>query len=101
MLNLTTVKNGVIVPADGGGKIYGLGLSSTLNIDNAVQVSHARASVGAAMGVVRKAYQDLVNAATPQGTGAAEHGKTGKVPAYLIAELANYRAGLARLTGSG
>ena len=101
LLNLTTVKNGVIVPADGGGKIYGLGLSSTLNIDNAVQVSHARASVGAAMGVVRKAYQDLVNAATPQGTGAAEHGKTGKVPAYLIAELANYRAGLARLTGSG
>lgn len=101
MINLTTVTNGVIMPADGGSKIYGLGLSSTLNIDSAAQVSHARAVVGAAMGIVRRAYQDLVTAATPQtaASAAAAAGKTGAVPAYLSAELANLQAGLARLTG--
>jgi hypothetical protein len=99
MVNLTTVKNNVIMPADGGSKIYGLGLSSTLNIDSAAQISHARAVVGAAMGIVRTAYQDLVNAATPQIPG-AQNGKTGgTVPAYLTAQLANLQAGLARLTG--
>jgi hypothetical protein len=101
MINLTTVKNGLIAPSDGGAKIYGLGLSSTLNIDDAAQISHARAVVGAAMGIVRTAYQDLVNAATPQTPG-AQNGKTGgTVPAYLTAQIANLQAGLARLTGGG
>jgi hypothetical protein len=101
MLNLTTItKAGATVPADGGPKIYGLGLSSTLNIDSAAQISHARAVVGAAMGIVRRAYQDLVTAASPQ-TAAAANGKTGTVPAYLSAQLANLQAGLARLSGVG
>jgi hypothetical protein len=99
MLNLTKVTNGAIMPSDGGAKIYGLGLSSTLNIDSAAQLSHARAVVGAAMGIVRTAYQDLVTAATPKLPGAATNGKTGTVPAYLTAELSNLKAGLARLTG--
>ncbi len=101
LLNLTTTTKGVTTPADGGPNIYGLGLSSTLNIDSAAQISHARAVVGAAMGIVRKAYQDLVTAATPKTAAsiAAANGKTGAVPAYLTAELANLQAGLARLTG--
>jgi hypothetical protein len=103
MINLTTTTNNVIVPADGGDKIYGLGLSSTLNIDSAAQISHARALVGAAMGIIRGAYRDLVAAATPQTAAsvAAANGKTGTVPAYLSAELANLQAGLARLMGGG
>jgi hypothetical protein len=98
LINLTTTVNGITKPADGGANIYGLGLSTTLNIDSAAQISHARAVVGAAMGIVRRAYQDLVNAATPQSPATA-NGKTGKVPAYLSAQLANLQAGLARLTG--
>ena len=104
MVNLTTTTNNVIMPADGGAKIYGLGLSSTLNIDSAAQITHARAVVGAAMGIVRKAsISDLVAAATPQTAAslAAANGKTGTVPAYLSAELANLQAGLARLMGGG
>jgi hypothetical protein len=99
--------NGVTKPADGGSKIYGLNLSSTLNIDNAAQISHVKAVVVAAMGVVRRAYQDLVTAATPQNAAtaaaaaAAAAGKTGTVPQYLTNELANLQAGLARLTGGG
>jgi hypothetical protein len=101
LLHMNTTKNGVTMPADGGSKIYGLGLSSTLNIDSAAQISHARAVVGSAMGVVRRAYQDLVTAATPKtaATAAAAAGKTGKVPQYLTNQLANLHAGLARLTG--
>ncbi len=100
VLNLTTTTKGVTGPADGGPNIYGLGLSSTLNIDSAAQVSHARAVVGAAMGVIRKAYQDLVTAATPKVPGTPANGKLGPVPAYLTAQIANLQAGLARLTGS-
>lgn len=101
LINLTTTKDGVTAPADGGSKIYGLGLSSTLNIDSTAQITHARAVVGAAMGIVRKAYQDLVTAATPQTPAslAAAKGQTGKVPQYLTNEIANLNAGLLRLTG--
>ena len=89
-------------PADGGTQIFGLGLASTLNIDNAAQLSHAKAVIASAQGVIRKAYQALVTAATPQNpaqTAAAASGKTGTVPQYLSNELANLTAGLQRLTG--
>ena len=53
------------------------------------------------MGVVRRAYQDLVTAASPPNpaAAAAANGKTGTVPQYLTNELANLTAGLQRLTG--
>jgi len=90
-------------PADGGTQIFGLGLASTLNIDNAAQLSHAKAVVASAQGVIRKAYQALVTAATPvnpaQASAAANGGTGGTVPQYLSNELANLQAGLARLTG--
>jgi hypothetical protein len=88
--------------ADGGSTIYGLGLSSTLNLDSTAQIKHAQASIAAAMGVIRTAYQDLVTAASPKtpATAAAAAGKSGgTVPTYLTNEIANLNAGLARLTG--
>jgi hypothetical protein len=102
VLSQTVTNNGVTTAADGGSTIYGLGLSSTLNIDSAAQISHALASISSAMGVVRTAYQDLVTAATPKSaaSAAATAGKTGTVPAYLTAQIANLQAGLARLTGT-
>ena len=54
------------------------------------------------MGVIRKAYQGLVTAATPatpQSVAAKAAKASGPVPAYLTAQIANYQAGLARLTG--
>ena len=96
---IITIK-GVIKQGDGGNKIYGLGLSSTLNIDSAAQISHAKAVVGTSLGIVRRAYQDLVTAATPHtpAAAAAAAGKKGVVPPYLSSELANLTAGLRRLT---
>ncbi|MFL5295373.1 MAG: hypothetical protein ACJ798_03225 [Phenylobacterium sp.] len=103
MVNLTQLKNGVTSPADGGAKIYGLGLSSSLNLSNASQISHALASVSSALGVIRQVYRDLVAAATPKSALAAAQaaGKVGEAPAYLKAQVANYQAGLARLLGGG
>ncbi|WP_394764368.1 hypothetical protein [Phenylobacterium sp.] len=101
VLSKTTTTKGVTKQTDGGSKIYGLNLSSTLNIDDAAQISHVKAVVLASMGVVRRAYQDLVIAATPQtGAAKAANGKpAGTVPQYLTNELANLTAGLQRLTG--
>ena len=101
-LNQTMTSNGVTMPADGGSQIYGLGLSGTLNLSSAAQISQARAGIAAAMGIVRKAYQDMVTAATPKTPGqtaAASSANSGTVPAYLTSEIANLQAGLARLTG--
>lgn len=104
-LNLTNFNSvtSKSTPADGGSPIYGLGLSSTLNLSNASQISHSQAVIAAAMGVVRKAYQDLVAANTPltaaQKIAATNKSANNAVPAYLTNQLANLQAGLARLTG--
>jgi len=104
ILRKTTTINDKVVPADGGSQIYGLGLPSDINLSDKDQISHALATIGGAMGVVRKAYQGLVDAATPQAVldarARANAAASGPVPAYLTAQLANYQAGLARLTGS-
>jgi hypothetical protein len=91
-------KNGKSVPADGNGQIYGLGLTTDLNLSNPDQINHALAQIAQAMGVIRSAYQDLVAAANPQAA-AAKAAPTGPVPAYLTNQIANYQAALDRLSG--
>jgi WD40 repeat protein len=104
VLNQTVTANDVTTPADGGSDIYGLGLSSTLDLTSKSQISLAKASIGAAMGEVRQAYQQLVTDETPtnpaqKAAAAAANGSSGgTVPAYLTNEIANLNAGLARLT---
>jgi hypothetical protein len=105
VLSLTTSNSqGQSMPADGGAKIFGLGLSSTLNLSNASQISHAQAVIAQAMVVVRAAYQSLVAAATPQTqaqkVAAANKSAGNAVPTYLTNQIANEQAGLARLMGS-
>lgn len=91
---------GASVPADGKGQIFGLGLESDLKLDSAVEIAHAAADISTAMGVIRKAYKDLVAQATPQSNvPAASEAVTGTVPKYLQDQLANYQAALTRLGG--
>jgi hypothetical protein len=96
-INLSKQANGKTVPADGGAKIYGLGLSSNLNLNDASQISHALAQVSASLGVVRTAYRDLVNLENPPPKNAGN--TNASVPTYLTNQIANLQAGLARLTG--
>lgn len=95
-----TGKDGKTTPADGKGAFYGLGLEKDLNLDDADGVSHAKAVLAAALGVIRNAYKDLKEAATPLNERATEKAKaTGPVPAYLTNQIANYQAALNRLSG--
>jgi hypothetical protein len=95
------VKSGGTLPADGKPQIYGLGLPSDLNLQDAKSILHAAAEVAAAQGVIRKAYKDLVAAASPKTPEqiAATAAATGKVPQYLQNQIANYQAALQRLGG--
>lgn len=98
--NTVIDKKGASTSADGKGQIFGLGLEADLRLDSAVEIAHAQADIATAMGVIRKAYKDLVAQATPQSdTPAASAPITGTVPQYLQNQLANYQAALARLGG--
>ncbi|HEX2560968.1 MAG TPA: hypothetical protein VHK87_12870, partial [Phenylobacterium sp.] len=96
----TKVVDGKTVPADGKAPLYGLGLPSDLNLNDAEQVRHAMAEISAAMGVIRTAYKDLVAKASPKAAPSTVN-PTGQVPAYLQSQIANYQSALDRLTGGG
>lgn len=73
-------------------KTFGLSLSATLNLANAEAIAMAKDQVQLAIKTMRDAYRAL----SPE---AAKPRVTGKAPAYLQAQIANYQAALARLTG--
>ena len=102
--NTTVDKNGAVVPSDGKGQIYGLGLDDGLNLDTASAMSHVASQLANAQGVIRQAYKDLLAAATPDSVKKAQQAATaaasGTVPAYLTAQIANYQAGLDKLLGN-
>ncbi|MDQ8027667.1 MAG: transcriptional regulator, partial [Brevundimonas sp.] len=71
---------------------FGLGLPTNLNLGSASAIATAGEKLQAAMKVIRDAYRGL----SPEANKPAV---TGQAPAYLQAQLANYQAALARLTG--
>lgn len=97
-IRMTEMVNGKSVPADGKGMLYGLGLESRLNLSDETERKHAIAEIGAAMGKIRDAYKGLRAASAPPEPE-AKAAVTGKVPAHLQAQLANYQAALQRLSG--
>ncbi|MDB5458908.1 MAG: regulatory protein FlaEY [Caulobacteraceae bacterium] len=78
---------------------YGLNLPTNLNLNTATDAQHASNAIQAAMYAVKQAYQDLVNPPTMASEqAAAAKSSGGSVPTYLTNQIANYSAGLARLT---
>src|SRR5690606_5121295 len=67
----TRMVDGKAVPTDGKAPLYGLGLPSDLNLDDAQQVRHAMAEISSAMSVIRTAYKDLVAKASPRTAAAS------------------------------
>ena len=63
------------------------------------EIKHAKAVIATALGKIRAAYKDLEAQARPQTPATNNPSANGPVPAYLQAQLANYQAGLSRLTG--
>jgi hypothetical protein len=93
-----TVQNGLTDPTQL--RDYGLDLPASLSIGTAAQAQAAASALSAAMSAVQQAYQDLANPPTLASEAAAQgQSSSGSVPAYLTAQIANYQAGLDRLTG--
>lgn len=83
---------GYIGPSSSDLKTFGLDLPKTMNLRDADAVKRANDKLAAAIVTLRSAYRALA----PKSTTPAI---TGEAPAYLKAQLANYQAALARLTG--
>jgi hypothetical protein len=79
-----------------GGKTYGLNLARDLSVASKAEIKRTLAELSTARTVIRTAYTDLVSALTP---GDDRPKITGTAPAHMQAQLANYQAGLNRLTG--
>lgn len=98
-----------IVSTNGGGraalKTYGLGLvAADLKLDSKDAIARTKAELSAAISIVRQAYDTLLNPNAKELTEAekaleARRAAAGGAPAYYSAQLANYRAALARLGG--
>lgn len=85
-----------MVPGDGGAPMYGLKLPRDLSLSTKEAAAEALNKLVQATAALRTAYRDLEAGMKP----ASETKKaTGEVPAYLKNQLANYQAGLNRLTG--
>ncbi|MGD9965663.1 MAG: hypothetical protein AB7T59_04030 [Hyphomonadaceae bacterium] len=97
---------GIIAEAGAGRgslKSYGLGLVG-LKLDAPAAVASAKAELSAAISIVRQAYDALLNPNAKELTEAEKalqerRQNVGAAPAYYSAQLANYRAALARLGG--
>jgi hypothetical protein len=97
-------KGGKILPGDGGNPIFGLKMNGKINLENETEVNHAAAELAGAVNVIRSAYRELRDAATPAAVKAAEAARLSgnePVPAYLQRRISNYQEALSRLSGSG
>jgi hypothetical protein len=98
---------GVVAANDAGRralKTYGLGLvEGDLRLDTAKARARAQAEISAAISIVRQAYDALVNRNAAESDAdkslEARRRNAGPSPEYYSAQLANYRAALARLGG--
>lgn len=83
---------GYIGPKSDDLKTFGLDLPKSLNLRDAAAVKNAHDKLGTALVTLRAAYRALLPESDKPKV-------TGEAPAYLQAQLANYQAALARLTG--
>ncbi len=89
----------------GGLPTFGLGLAAAgLKLDTKADVIRAKAELSAALSIIRQAYEILLHPNAKELTAeekalAERRANAGPAPEYLTAQLANYRAALARLGG--
>ncbi|WP_312165339.1 hypothetical protein [Phenylobacterium sp.] len=94
----TKMEDGKMVIGDGGAPMYGLKLPRDLSLASKDDIKAVIDKLTMATSILRTAFRDLENGMKP----ASEKKKaTGEVPAYLKNQIANYTAGLNRLTGGG
>jgi hypothetical protein len=94
----TKIEDGKTVIGDGGAPMYGLKMPRDLSLANKDDIKAAIDKLTMATSILRTAFRDLENGMKPESE---KKKTTGEVPAYLKNQLANYTAGLNRLTGGG
>jgi len=72
-------------------KVFGLGLTSNLDISTSTDAGAAHAALGNVLSQIRTIYQTLNS--PPSSTSSTQQ-SSGTVPAYLQSQLANYNLGL-------
>ncbi len=82
-------------------KPYALGLTPQINLDDSNAIKHAQAQLLGAQSILKKIYSDMTTKPTVTTTSPSGGTTSGKVPSYVTAQIANYKAGLSRLTGGG
>ncbi|MGA0599602.1 hypothetical protein ACO2Q3_02745 [Caulobacter sp. KR2-114] len=97
--NTTVDSSGQVVSADGKGQVYGLGLSSNLNLNSKDAIAAASSALQSAITTIVNAYNDMKTAATPKPKTPPTTNPSGTVPSYLKNQISNYTAALNRLTG--
>ena len=89
-------KNGTLNATTGIAKnTYGLNIDGNFDLTTPAGIKAAQTALKSAVAKVQTAYNDLVNAGKPKAAATPK----GPVPTYLTNEIANYQAGLNRLTG--
>lgn len=89
----------------GGITTFGLGLiAADLKLGSAAEIARTKAELSAATSIVRQAYEALLHPNAKELTAEEKalqekRDNAGPAPALLTAQLANYRAALARLGG--
>jgi hypothetical protein len=89
----------------GGLPVFGLGLAAAdLKLDTKTDIARSKAEISAALSIIRQAYNALLHPNAKELTAeeqalADKRANAGPPPEYLSAQLANYRAALARLGG--
>lgn len=94
----TKMEDGKTVVGDGGSPMYGLKMPRDLSLASKDDIKATIDKLTMATSVLRTAFRDLENGMKPESE---KKKATGEVPAYLKNQLANYTAGLNRLTGGG
>jgi len=79
--------------------VYALGFSSDIALSTLKQANAANEALNEALTLVRSAYRTLTLDPALKALLEGGNKANGPVPAYLSAQIANYSAGLARLTG--
>lgn len=78
--------------------IFGLGLESDINLANRTDAAYALEILNAALKEVRDIYREITKDPALEALLKSGSKTSGTVPAYLTRQLANYTAGLARLS---
>ncbi len=83
---------------------FALGLKPSYSLGTTTNAANAKLAIDSALAEIRKAYREITMDPETRkalaNDGSDKKGKTGGVvPAYLQTQLANYNAGLQRLTG--